>query len=98
MIKLHQLIAGLQVKEQYTAGETKPISLSNTSVGHLCSLALCFQVLAFTLLACVHAKSLQSCPIFCDPMDWSLPDSTVHGILQARLLEWIAMPSSRGSS
>ena len=98
LLKLHQLIAGLQVKEQYTVGKTKPISLYNTSVGHLCSLALCFQVLGFTLLACVHAKALQSCPIFCDPMDWSLPASSAHEILQPRLLECIAMLSSRGSS
>ena len=33
-----------------------------------------------------------------DPTDYSLPGSTVHGILQARVLEWVAMPSSRGSS
>ena len=47
---------------------------------------------------CVHAKSLQLCPILCDPRDCSPPDSSVHGILQARMLEWVAMPSSRGSS
>ena len=35
---------------------------------------------------------------FCDPMDCSLPGSSVHGILQARILQWVAMPSSRGSS
>ena len=46
----------------------------------------------------MHAKSLQSCPALCDPMDYSPPDSSVHEILQARLLEWVAMPSSRGSS
>ena len=34
----------------------------------------------------------------CDPMDCSLPGSSVHGILQARILEWVAMPSFRGSS
>ena len=34
----------------------------------------------------------------CDPMDCSLPGSSVHGILQAKILEWVAMPSSRGSS
>ena len=39
----------------------------------------------------------QSCPTLCDPMDCSLPGSSVHGILQARILEWIAMPSSRES-
>ena len=47
---------------------------------------------------CVRAKSLQSCPTLCNPIDCSLPGSSVHGILQARILEWVAMPSSRGSS
>ena len=47
--------------------------------------------------ACVHAQSLQSCPALYDPMDHSPPGSSVHGILQARILEWVAMPSSRGS-
>ena len=45
---------------------------------------------------CLHAKSLQLCPILYDPVDCSLPGSSVHGILQARILEWVAMPSSRG--
>ena len=44
------------------------------------------------------AKSVQSCLTLCDPMEYSPPGSSVHGILQARVLEWVAMPSSRGSS
>ena len=44
------------------------------------------------------AKSLQNCPTLCDPMDCSPPGSSVHGILQARILECVAMPASRGSS
>ena len=48
--------------------------------------------------AWVPAKLLQSCLTLCDPMDSSPPVSSVHGILKARILEWIAMPSSRGSS
>ena len=40
----------------------------------------------------------QFCLLFCDPMDCSLPDSSVHGVLQARILEWIAIPFSRESS
>ena len=44
------------------------------------------------------AKLLQLCPTLCNPMDCSLLDSSVHGILQARILEWVAVPSSRGSS
>ena len=35
----------------------------------------------------------QSCPSLCDPVDHSPPGSSVHGILQARILEWIAIPS-----
>ena len=43
-------------------------------------------------------KFAQSCPTLCDPMDCSPPGSSVHGILQARILEWVAFPFSRGSS
>ena len=49
-------------------------------------------------LACMCAKSLQSCPNICNPMDCSPPGSSVLGILQARIQEWFAMPSSRVSS
>ena len=44
------------------------------------------------------AKSLQSCPTLCNPMDCNPPGSSVHGILQVRILEWVAMPSSRDLS
>ena len=40
----------------------------------------------------------QSCPTLSDPRDWGLPDSSVHGILQARILEWVAISFSRRSS
>ena len=49
-------------------------------------------------LGCAILKSLQSCLTLCDPMDCSPPGSSVHGILQARILEWVAMPSSSRSS
>ena len=51
-------------------------------------------------LSCNEVKVLvaQSCPSLCDPMDYSLPGSSVHGILQARILEWVAILFSRGSS
>ena len=49
------------------------------------------------LQQCMHAKLLQSCPTLCNPMDNNPPGSSVHGISQARILEWIVMPSSRGS-
>ena len=44
------------------------------------------------------AKSLQSCLTVCQPIDCSPPNSSLHRILQARILEWVAMLSSRGSS
>ena len=47
---------------------------------------------------CLCAQSLQLCPTLCNPMDCSPPGFSVHGILQARTLEWVAMSSSRGSS
>ena len=40
----------------------------------------------------------QSCSMLCDPMDCSLPGSSVCGIFQARVLEWVAISFSRGSS
>ena len=45
---------------------------------------------------CVLVK--QSCPNLCDPIDYSPPGFSVHGILQARILEWVAISFSRGSS
>ena len=44
-----------------------------------------------------HCREVtQSCPTLCDPMDCSLPGSTLHGILQARVLEWVAISFSMG--
>ena len=47
--------------------------------------------------AAAAAKSLQSCPTLCDPVDCSPLGFSVHGILQARILEWVAISFSRGS-
>ena len=57
----------------------------------------------FWALLCYHVKEnesevTQSCPTLCDPKDCSLPRSSVHGIFQARVLEWVAISFSRGSS
>ena len=49
-------------------------------------------------MLCVHARSLPLCPTLCDPMDCSPTGSAVHGILQARILLWVAIASSRGPS
>ena len=64
---------------------------------------------SFLFIHCTHSASTlpthththtfaQLCPILCDPMDCSPPGSSIHGILQARILEWITIPFSRGSS
>ena len=39
---------------------------------------------------------VQPCPTLCNPMNYSLPGSSVHGIVQVRILEWVAIPFSRG--
>ena len=44
----------------------------------------------------MYAQSLQSCPTLCDPMDCSPPGSSVHGILQVRILEWLPCPPPPG--
>ena len=48
--------------------------------------------------AAAAAKSLQSCSTLCDPIDSRPPGSLVPGIFQARTLQWVGMPFSRGSS
>ena len=57
-----------------------------------------FLPIPFLCLAWLHAQSCLVCQILCSPMDCSLPGSSVHGTFQVRILEWVAMPSSRGSS
>ena len=57
-----------------------------------------FFLLSIDQLVCMHAKLLQSCLTLCGTMDRSPPASSVHGILQAGKLEWVAMPSCSGSS
>ena len=61
-------------------------------------LFILFVYLCFLIGVCKHAKSFQSCPTHCNPMDCSPWGSSLHGILQARILERVVMPSSRGSS
>ena len=56
------------------------------------------QVLCWAMLGPKKTLVTQSCPTLCNPMDCSLLGSSVHGILQARILERVAIPFSRGSS
>ena len=62
---------------------------------HLLCLRVCVCV---CVCVCVSPLVTRSCQTLCDPMDCNLPGSSVHGIFQARTLEWVAVPSSRGSS
>ena len=73
-------------------------NLSQVSWPQLWAFLLACDLLYFFSLvpcmrACVHAQSLQSCPTLCSFIDWSLPSSSVRGILQARILEWVDTPS-----
>ena len=56
--------------------------------------AICVNLYMQILLAATAAKSLQSCPTLCDPIDGNPPGSPVPGILQARTLEWVALSFS----
>ena len=78
-------------------------------LNHSVSSLLCFDYsvhmcVCVCVCVCVQAhasgctKLLLSCPTLCDAMDCNPPGSSVHGILHARILEWVAKPSSRGSS
>ena len=54
--------------------------------------------MVFKMFESMSVLVAHSCPTLCNPMDCSLPDSPVHGILQARTLEWVGIPFSRRSS
>ena len=57
-----------------------------------------FNLLCVCVCVCAHVLDAQSCPTLCKPMDCSPPGSSVHGISQARLQEWVGIPFSRRSS
>ena len=88
-ISSHDLVLAFMYLTQYSIPPNTPITnlmtdiLKNSTLG----------VLTF-----LRAKSLQSCLTLCDPTDYSPPNSSVHGILQARRLGWVVTPFSSGSS
>ena len=61
-------------------------------------LIVCFNKHSILLVCGCGCLVAESSPTLFDPMDYSLPGSSDHGILQARILQWVAIPSSRGSS
>ena len=78
---------------------SQDFKFTNSSISlldHNC-LPACPACFLWPIIMCVCAKLLQSCPTLCNTTV-SLPGSPVHGILQARILEWVAISSSRGSS
>ena len=64
---------------------------------YIVCLYICINICIFTMKWKGKLWVSQSCPTPCDPMDCSPPGSSVHGILQARILKWVAIPFSRGS-
>ena len=65
----------------------------------LCITSLVFVSLIIgSLYLLIESEVAHLCPTLCNPVDCSLPGSSLHGILQARILEWVAIPVSRGSS
>ena len=79
------------------------VPLSSSKVLQSCSFFVPCTLLTRTfyhfilILACPVVLVTQSCPTLCDPMDCGPPGSSVRGIFQARILEWIAIPFSVGS-
>ena len=60
---------------------------------------ICLLATGASFLVCKsESEAVQSCRTLCNPMDYSLPGFSVHGIFQARVLEWVAIAFSRGSS
>ena len=89
----------------YNSSATMTIKLAfSLSIMNCCIIKLkCFEQAFYlfgkkALYPAAIAKLIQSCLTPCDPMDCSPPVSSVHGILQARILERVAMPSFKGSS
>ena len=88
----------LFLRKQNKQNERREERLHFKHLHYLNTLHLLRSCLKSLCAACMHTKSLQLCLTLCNPMDHSLLGSSVHGILQARLLEWVAMTSSRGAS
>ena len=70
------------------------MDITPSALGGPCHNPVWWRWFVHSLGACMHAKSLQSCPTLRPYGLYSLPDLSLHGILQARILEWVAMPIS----
>ena len=107
---LPEVLLGLESVGLIIAGKTS--ASENHTLLHIHGALLCFQTLKITVsIKTAPISSLmiskasnnkvkvlgaQLCPTLCDLMDYNQPGSSVHGILWARILEWVAIPFSRG--
>ena len=88
----------LPPKENKTRGKTFPFFKTGVNSGvKVNGLSICGQVGTLTLPMSLRVLVAQSCLTLCNSMNYSLPVSSVHGILQARILEFVAIPFSGGS-
>ena len=88
----------MQVEKQQLELDKKQQSGSKLGKDYYKAIYYHFAYLIYMQSAWVRDKSLKACPTLCNPRDYSPPGSSIHGILQARILEWVAISSSRGSS
>ena len=87
-----------RVAPETPLGTLTPAIPNGLGVSHLPAAPLAVDSFSVTVLIGTCVLLAQSCLTLCDPMDSSPQGSSVHGILQARILEWVAIPFSRGSS
>ena len=103
-LELNLIGPGLQITKGQGATENVTHSASQKYTNFVIFIQWQFHFLSVNLiafyiqLAHMLTKSLQSCATLCDSIDCSQPGSSVYGILQARILEWVAISSYRGSS
>ena len=90
---IHCILSKKMISIFWPGLESTPDSLI-----YISSISISISISIIYLYLCMHAKSLQTCQTLCNPIDHNPTGSSVHGILQAKVLEWVAMPFSRGSS
>ena len=86
----------MQVKRQQLEPDMEQWTGSKLGKGYI-QAVFCHPLISL-LCSVKWSEVAQSCPTLCNPMDCSLPGSSLHGVLQARILEWVAISFSRGSS
>ena len=92
LIHCGKIILCIQIKSQMCDKKDWTFGLQGDASGYR-NTKLCFNIHSIWNLCVILVT--QSWLILCNPMDYSLPDSSVHGILQARILDWVAIPVSR---